>query len=435
MHLQKEAARLLGCFAAACIAPAVAQAQSAESQSFWSLQGGFEYTDNVGRASIEEESETVGVAAFALQLNTDRPRLDAEIGANLEYRDYLDQTFDSELVGGVDGLVSFAFIPERFTWVITENFGQIANERTVADSPDNRQNVNYFSTGPDIMLPLGGRTLVQLSGRYSDTYYENTPEDHEALTGWLALIRQLSETSSVSLNGSTTDIEYDDEAFAEYQLEQVFLRWSTVTERTTFILDGGYNDVTQDDESADGLLARLELLRAVGARSRVGLSAGTEFSTSGQGFRRDQELTGVVTGADDAIIAASDPYQLDYAYLSWTTDRERSAFSVVLNARSEAHEVRTEVDRDVYGAAVTLSRQLSRRLDGSLVGRYLQEEFVNTGFKFDEWGVGLGLSWQLSERISLSLRFDHFEGASDDGTRDFDENRAYVGLAYSRGGS
>ena len=433
MHFQKEPARLLGCVAAACALPGLAHGQGAvDSQLLWSIEAGVEYTDNVGRASVEEESETVGVAGFILDLNTDRPRLDAAIGAHLEYREYLDETFDSELVGGVDGLASYAFIPERFVWVITDNFGQIANQRTLPDSPDNRQNINYLSTGPDITLPLGGRTLVQLSGRYSDTYYENTPEDNESVTGSLALIRQLSDITSVSLNGSTTDIEYDDEAFAEYRLDQAFLRWSTVSERSTFILDGGYNEVTQDDDSSDGLLARLELSRAVGARSRVGLNIGTEFATSGQGLRRDQELTGIETGADDTI-AASDPYQLDYAYLSWTTDRERSAFSVVLNARSEAHEVRTEADRDVYGAAVTLSRQLSRRFDGMLIGSYTDEELVNTGFKFDEWGVGLGLSWLLSDRVSLSLRLDHFDGSSEDGTRDYDENRAYLGIVYSRG--
>jgi hypothetical protein len=434
MRLKNEHARLLGCVAALCATPGLTYAQSADADLYWSLRGGLEYTDNAGRSGVDEQSETVGIAGFSLGLNTDRPRLDAGVDANLEYREYLDNTFDSEVVGGVDGLASYAFIPERFIWVLTDNFAQIANDRSVADSPDNRQNVNYLSTGPDITVPVGARSYVRLSGRYSDTYYEVSDADHEGLTGSLALARRLSDITEVSLNGSTTKVEYDDEAFAEYTLDQAFLRWSTVSERTTFIVDGGYNVVEQGDEESGGMLARLEVSRAVTSRSRLGLSAGTEFATAGQGLRLDQELTGIETGADDAV-AVSDPYQLNYAYVTWTTDRDRSAFSIALNARSEDHEVQTLEDRDIYGATATFSRQLARRLDGTLTGSYDKEELVNTGFEFDEWSVRVGLNWLLGERVSLNLRLEHFEGSSEDGTRDYDENRAFLGIVYSRSGT
>ncbi len=434
MRLKNEHARLLGCVAAVCALPGLTYAQSVDADLFWSLRGGVEYTDNVSRTEVDEQSETVGIAGFSLGLNTDRPRLDAGVNANLEYRKYLDDTFDSEIVGGLDGIASYAFIPERFIWVLTDNFAQIANERSLADTPANRQNVNYLSTGPDITVPVGARSYVRLSGRYSDTYYETSDADHEGLTGSLALARRLSDITEISLNGATTKIEYDDEAFAEYRLDQAFLRWSTVSERTTFILDGGYNVVEQDDDESGGALARLDVSRAVTARSRLGLSVGTEFATAGQGLRRDQELTGIETGADDAV-ALSDPFQLNYAYLTWTTDRDRSALSFGLNARSEDHEVQTLEDRDVYGATATVSRQLSRRLDGLLSGSYRHEELVNAGFEFDEWGVTLGLNWLVGERVSLNLRLQHFDGSSEDGTRDYDENRAFLGIVYSRSGT
>ncbi|MGH8177840.1 MAG: outer membrane beta-barrel protein [Steroidobacter sp.] len=435
MIIRKNNRARLGCVAAACALPAVVAAQGVpERELIWSLEGGAEHTDNVGRSAVDEESETVGIAALSFQLNTDRPRLDANVGAHLEYRDYLDDAFDSEVVGGVDGLVSYAFIPERFIWVATDNFGQIANERAQVDTPENRQNVNYFSTGPDIIFPLGGRTLLQLGGRISDAYYENTEEDNQSLTGSLALIRQLSDLTSLSLNGSTSETEYDeDQLFGDYRLDQAFVRLAATGVRTTFSADAGYTAVDLDGESSDGLLARVEASRLVGSRSRIGLSAGTEFATAGEAFRRDQGITGIETGADDAT-TASDPYQLDYAYLTWNTDWERSAFTAGLNARSEAHEVQTDADRDAYGATVGVSRQLSRRLDAHLSAGYTEEEFVNADFNFDEWTVGVGLTWLLGDRVSFNVRFDHMEGSSDDGTRDFEENRAYIGIAYSRRG-
>jgi hypothetical protein len=41
------------------------------------------------------------------------------------------------------------------------------------------------------------------------------------------------------------------------------------------------------------------------------------------------------------------------------------------------------------------------------------------------------MRWQLGQRISLRARVDHYVGSSDDGTRDYTENRAYIGISYS----
>lgn len=409
-----------------------AQTVGTDNAFHFGLEGGVEYTDNVSRSSVDEESETVGIAALTLGITADRPRLDTDIAAHLEYHKYMDDTYDNELVGGVDALASYAFIPERFVWVLTDNFAQIAEDLSEVDTPDNRENVNYLSTGPDFTVPLGRRTSVQLSGRYSDTYYEEREEDSQALTGSLALVRQISPASALSLNGSTTEVDYDEELFSDYQIKQGFLRWSTTTERTTFTLDGGYNSVEIDggDES-DGPLAHLTFTRLIGSRSNFGLTAGTAYETPGESLRRNQDQSGIDLGADDSIVAG-DAYQLDYAYVSWGTDWTRTSLTMGLNARSEEHEVDVDANRDMYGATFRVSRQTSRRMDLDLRAAYTKEDLSNIDFSFDEWSVGAGLRWQASERVALRLTIDHIEGSSDDGTRDFDENRAYLGVTYSR---
>ena len=151
---------------------------------------------------MDEESETIGTAGLLLGITTDRPKLDADVAAHLEYRHYLDDTFDSEVVGGVNAFVAYAFIPERFIWVVEDNFSQISSDITAVDTPDNRENVNFLSTGPDFTIGLTARTSLQLSGRVSDEYYEERETDSQGLSGSLALIRQMSDASSVSLNGS-----------------------------------------------------------------------------------------------------------------------------------------------------------------------------------------------------------------------------------------
>jgi hypothetical protein len=434
VKLSKTTQSVVGCLATVCVLQQASAAQVGDEETFdWALSAGVQYSDNVQRTAVNEESETIGVAGLQVEINSTRPRLTSEVAADLEYRDYLDDAFDNEVVGGVDAALDFALIPRRLHWVLEDNFGQISNQRQLADTPDNRQNVNYLSTGPDITFALGGRTLLQVSGRYGDTYYENTPEDNQSLTGSVALVRRMSDTASLSLNGSTTEVEYDEEElFAKYRLDRGFLRYEAEGSRTTFSADAGYTQVDREgDEKSDGLLARVELSRAVGSRSRLGFQAGTEFTTPGEAFRRDQTVTGIpTTGADDAV-PITDPYQLDYAYLTFTTLWPRGSLVATLNARNEEHEVVTLQDRDIRGASVQFTRRLTARVSADFGGFYDQEEFVNTDVDFDEWNVTVGLSWLLGRGISLNVRLDHLEGSSDDGLRDYEENRAYIGIAYA----
>ena len=180
-----------------------------------------------------------------------------------------------------------------------------------SDTPDNRENVNFLSTGPDFTIGLTARTSLQLSGRVSDTYYEERDTDSQGLSGSVALIRQMSDISSLSLNGSTSETDFDEEVFSDFRIDSGLSALADGhASEPRLILDGGYNRVSQDDQfdlieddASGGLLARLEFSRAVGARSRFGVVAGTGLETPGQGLRRIQDVIGVDPGDDeDAIV-------------------------------------------------------------------------------------------------------------------------------------
>lgn len=415
-----------------------------QGQQFnWGLDLGVRYTDNVGRVDVNEESDTVGNAGINFALDVNRPRFNARAAADLRYLEYFESDFDSRVNGGLNGLLGFALVPERFVWVVQDNYGQVTRNRQVADNPDNLQDINYLSTGPDITLPFGRRTSMQLSGRWSDAYFEAGDQDSTTTSGSVALVRQISAATSVSLNGTYSEIDFDqDQLFVDYTVEQAFLRLAFTGARTTLTLDGGGSRLERDRSStkSDSVLARLDVSRQIGARSLLQLVAGTMPSNTQQSFRLDQEVGqtigeqigggGVDLGPNSEIVAG-DSFRADYAYLSFSTDWERSGLTVLLSGRSQEHEVFSELDRDQYRATVTYSREMTRNLSMDVRGTYLDEKFTETGFSFDQWGAGLGMRWQLGRRISLRARVDHYVGSSDDGTRDYDENRAYLGISYS----
>ena len=113
---------------------------------------GAEHSDNVRRVATDEQSDTIGTARVTLTLEEMRPRLEARIAADVQYRHYFDDSYDSEVVGGLSGDVAWSILPERFIWIVQDNYGQIAADRAQPDTPDNREDINYFTTGPDLRL-------------------------------------------------------------------------------------------------------------------------------------------------------------------------------------------------------------------------------------------------------------------------------------------
>ena len=422
-------ARALRAAVGACLLAAASSVTAATLE----LELGAEHSDNVLRTPGDEQEETIGFAGLTLGVEVDRQRLDAEADGTFEFRKYLDDTFGDDWRGGLDGLLSLSLIPERFIWFAQDNFGQIAENRVAVETPANQQNFNYFTTGPDITVPLGARTAVQLSGRWSDTYFEESIEGSESIDGSVGLVRTLSESTTVSLNGSTSKIEFDEaDLFPDSEIQEGFLRLALDTTRTTFEGDVGYSKTSRDELESSGVVVRLNLTRSLTSRSSITLSAGSDFDSTGGAFRVEQDATGVQAGNEN-IIASGDVFRNTYAYLIFETRQARINIGATLHGGRERHQVEKLLDRDIVGAELSVGRQFTSRFGFELSAAYSKDEFVNEGFSFDEWQAGLDLNWQLNHAWSVELRAEHYAGSGEGITRDYDENRAALTLTYSIG--
>lgn len=437
-------ATVLGC----CMGLSLYAAQAAADINIEADAGG-EYSDNIGRVATDKQSDTIGTVRLGIGIDELRPRLEARVAGNLGYRHYFDDTFDDEVVGGLNGFIAWSILPERVTWIVEDNYGQIAANRAIADTPANRRDFNYFTTGPDLRLPLGERTFTQISARWSDVYYENADDElnvpsaathnqgSENIGGSVTLGRSVTEQSAVSINGTVQNIAYDDsEFFEDFRITSGFVRWESQGRQTQLSLDAGYSEAKRGDDKSGGVLARLHLSREVTSRSTVSLDVGSEFADTASAFRIDQTIGGVASEAEDTV-AAGDVFRTTYAYLRFSTERERTTFDIMFNGRRERHESEVDLDRDIFGAGIILSRRITPRIDLELRAAYTDEDFVATNFAFNEWSAGAGVSWRMTSRLSLRFTVDHFEGSSDGssdvglGSRNYDENRVFLGLRYS----
>lgn len=410
-------------------------AQRARAAEFdYDASVGAGHSDNISRTPINEQDEDLANARVRFSAAQNSSRLQADAIGDVAYTDYLDDTYDSEVLGSLAANARFAFVPQRFEWSASDNYGQVLSDPFAPATPDNRENINHFSTGPDLTFAFGSQMRLRLGGRYTLTTYEDSPLDSDTVSGDLALIRQLSSSSTVSLNVRSQQIKYDEPGLdADYDQNDAFLRYEATGGRTQLGVDAGYSEIKPDNASSDdGMVLRLNLVRQLSASMRANFSVGREFANSGATFARMQAGNGVglepTPGQQTALAFTS-----EYVTLGWSFTRQRTAVSITASRFDQTYQDADALSQTFTTANLQASRQLSQRTSVVVNGLFARGDFEQDDADYDDLTARASFVWRLSRAVSLSATYSHIKRDSDNPAAEFAENQVWLSIGYGRG--
>jgi len=149
------------------------------------------YSDNPGYAHSNPTSATAIDTLAGL-----RVRRSGTVSTNADvsvlYREYVQGPLASQLLPAANALVMIDAVPQRFWLTLEDNLGQISTQVFDALAALDRQNVNFASAGPDLLLPLGSRNQLGLEARYGRVTYQHSDFDNDRYSGRLGLIHLMS---------------------------------------------------------------------------------------------------------------------------------------------------------------------------------------------------------------------------------------------------
>src|ERR1700689_425840 len=148
----------------AAIVTLLALGSPADAQIYtFGADAGLGETDNVSLAPSNKVSQTMTVADIDFAVLEQSRLFNVNAKGDFSDYDYLQGAYGNELIGRFDGLAKLALVPDRVTWVLQEDSGQSLLDPYLPQTPSNRQNINYVSTGPDVDLRLGGTGFFDVS--------------------------------------------------------------------------------------------------------------------------------------------------------------------------------------------------------------------------------------------------------------------------------
>jgi hypothetical protein len=388
-------------------------------------------SDNVSRVSTNEESGSVAISSLNLKYRENTRRILADVDADIGYEHFLDGEFEDGVIGQADGSVTVGLLPERIEWYAEDQFRQARVDPFGADTPENRQNVNRFATGPDVRLRLNDALAMQISSRYARVDYETAVADSDRVSGSIALVRQLATARAVSLNVSREAVTFDDVAAnVSYDRDSAFVRYEASSSRTELTTDVGYMRIKDDlGKTANGVLLDVLLLRHVSADSRLALNLGTRFSDSGDIVR----LTpGTDRGGLDPVVELTNarPFEGRFVNLGWEFGRNRTGLGAFVEYRQERYSGSPEFDRDltIYGAHV--NRRLSSRTEVYVRVDDSREEFANGGYNKELHG-NLGVMVRVGNSGRIALEGQRIDRKSTNSVSEFTENRLSLFVVWT----
>ena len=246
---------------------------------------GIGHSDNIRRVSSNEESESIAQAGLELAATEKTRRFDGDLVSDLAYMDYLHNTYGNEIVGNARGNAAVNLIEDHLQWAISDNFGQTQTDLFAPVTPANSENINYFSTGPDLTLRLAPTTELRLGARYSLVNYQISPFDSDRVSGSLVLTRNIAEHSSVSLNAEHDHVEFANQSVnTDFDSDALYLAYAAESNRTKLEINVGVSRIKSSGTKDNDSLLRLELSRTLTARSTLDFSIGRELTDAASSF-------------------------------------------------------------------------------------------------------------------------------------------------------
>ncbi len=426
-------------------APGDAAPRWREFNSQLELRAGASYSENAARADSGEDSDILALAGIGIDFIRDGSRLDANVSGDLDWVEYLDDTFDGAPRGYFDGNAMFDIIDKSLQWSFRESYGQLISDPLESDTPDNLEDINFFSTGPLASFRFGGANRLSMYATYSRADYgkldiQNNNQlagqarDNEQLLGGLQLARNMSEASEIGLNVSANRVEFEESATSsDYDIQSAYLNYALAGFRTSVDASLGYSRVVQDGEDNDGTLIRLGLTRRMSASSNFFLRARQQFSNSGNLFR--EGLDGANPTSSDPGVSSGDVFEERGLGAGVNFTRTRTRFGVGVDWSEEEHEREAQANREVLAVEAYFVRNLRTTLALNLDARYNSDEYSALNFDDDRLEVGVTLSWQLGRNVGVDFRYDYSQRSASLESSEYDESRYGIRVIYHPFGS
>lgn len=420
------------------IATALAPQVRAAARLDYTLGASALHSDNIGLDPVTAQSDTVLAPSLGFSLRQAGSVLQATVLGNVQYLDYLDNTYSDQLRGAFSGQAAWTVVPQRLQFVAEDYLSRQPVDSFAAFSPSNQQQTNVFVAGPTIFGQIGVN-LAQLDLRYANSHAENRSAfDSDRYSAAWSVQRELSPTRSLSGAVQYTKVDYADGSSADYTRNDAYATYDTTLRVVDLKIDAGYSRLAFADGRADasGPLLRLAMEWRPAPRSVFTGRLDYQFSDAVQTLRAqpgaDPSLPLQTVLGSAQVPIQPDVYRERRVEIGYRYEGVRLKVSLAPYYQ-RIHYVDTVVqDQNGSGGVVTLDYQLRQRTSLAFLGAVQSTDYSIVSRRDTDALASVGLVQQFNRHWSGRVDLQHRRRSSSAAGQGYDENAATLSVSYHR---
>lgn len=371
------------------------------------LRVGGGHSDNLLRTSSARRSGSYNMIGANFGLTRTRPRMNALLNGDLERRNYSVAGVDSEVYGTLDGSVELQAVPDRFSWLIGDNYGQARRDPFRIDSPVNRQHVNIASTGPRLNLPLGRRSALRVTSTVARRSYQQTSVfDGDTTASELEFLRAISDRADFGLTGSEHRAKYKSLPTRNSKIDDLYVSYSSRLASGSASLAVGTSRAELGGTTHSKPYLNLRWENDLGARSHLTLSASTRYIDAGSAFALATQANVDVQRLQD-VFATADVYQRSVGGLAYTMSFVRTSVQLGMSALKNRYETDMSLDNRRRQVSFAISHELAVGFDGGITAYRAKRKFSTSAQQDTDESQQLWIKKRFAGRVSLQFSYEH----------------------------
>ena len=386
---------------------------------------GAAHSDNLLRLPVDPESGRYRFLGTSFDYVRDGARFDANLAGDVERRKYSDATIASEPVGRINVFLDTELLPGRVSWVVNDNYGTGRTNAFIPSGPQNRQEINVFSTGPRIDVPVGARSSIGIEAtRAESNFSESSRIDSDRETYDLTLNRSLSTTSQVGIGGSRRDVEFEG-ATDRNETKSFFILYDRQLASGSTAVRVGRSETEIGSTTWSTPLVDLSWARNLGTRTRLGVTATKGFADAATSFARDNTAGG---NAAEFVVAVRDPYEFSQLGINLALTYERTAVTLSL-AKGESQYTQTvDFDNDERSLRMAVQREVSARVLVGAAAGLREREFTRLAREDTDRFREVFLDKTFGPRWSMRLTLERLARDRGQGPGTYEEDVARLAV-------
>ena len=426
----------------ATLSLAAASGVASAGQLDYTLYTGIEHSNNITLSTTDPISQNILIPGLNFQYTQQGSTLQANVAGDLEYRDFLGNTFNNQTQVQLAGQANWTVSPQRLDFTVQDFAGIQPIDSLVSNAPNNQQQTNVFTLGPTLHFRLGDTLRGQAELTYINSYAQKTDEfNSQRGQAALRVFKDLDATDLLSANLTSQRIAFSNsDGGPDYTRNELYGEY--VSKLVQFDLDAvlGWTQIDFDGagtHTASSPLARVTLDWRFTERSTFTVAAARQYSDAAQSMmvlpgtsQIVVPTAGGISTGDTTInsqVYLERSVELGYAYRA-----DRFTVSVAPSYTKLSYLNGPTFNQSGYGGNLSIDYRLRPTLTLSAFAIQENTKYQTLARRDNTISYGLNLTEQWTPHWSWRASLSRQRRNSNSLDQSYRENEIYVGVVYKR---